>query len=88
MEETIKFKRCSKCKTLKEVSRFYKNRVFKDGYHNQCILCQMSNFARQRVECECGKYVLQFYMKDHLNTRLHFKTLNQLENGRNRNSVK
>jgi hypothetical protein len=45
----------------------------------------MSSFARQRVECECGKNVQQFYMKDHLKTRLHFKTLKQLENSKNKN---
>jgi hypothetical protein len=79
MEETNEFKRCSKCKTLKEVSSFYKNRVFFDGYNNQCKSCKVSNFEHQRVKCECGKNVLKFYMKDHLKTRLHFKTLKQLE---------
>lgn len=32
-------KMCTKCKTVKPVTEFYKNRNSKDGYHHSCKEC-------------------------------------------------
>ena len=39
MEYFMKTKRCSKCKKIKEISKFYRNRTIKDGHSSQCKNC-------------------------------------------------
>ena len=39
MSETIITKRCSKCKEIKPVTEFFKNRTTKDGFQYQCKTC-------------------------------------------------
>lgn len=39
MAETIISKRCSKCKEIKPITEFYKNRSTKDGCHSWCKSC-------------------------------------------------
>lgn len=47
-------KRCSKCKQLKDVSEFHRNKVMTDGYANQCITCFRETHKRYR-DSEKGK---------------------------------
>ncbi len=39
MNDTIITKRCSRCKQIKPISEFHKNRAQKDGYRNHCKNC-------------------------------------------------
>jgi hypothetical protein len=54
MSETIITKICTKCKTAKSTSDFFRNKNTKDGFHPNCkICCNFSN--RKYVQSEHGK---------------------------------
>ena len=38
-------KQCSKCKQLKTLDMFYRNKAHKDGLQNQCIACIRANYV-------------------------------------------
>lgn len=42
-------KRCSKCKTRKEFTEFYRNRVQPDGYQVWCKLCVVNHQNQKRA---------------------------------------
>jgi hypothetical protein len=85
MGENIEMKCFSKCKNLKPMSEFFKNRWFADGYANQCKVCKISNpeIFHPKVKCKCGKTVQKFYLKYHLQTKLHLKYIQEIESSNN-----
>lgn len=54
MAETIISKKCPKCKQIKPVSEFYKDKAKKDGHQGACKSCQLEYF-RQYRRTEKGK---------------------------------
>ncbi len=56
MEENNKTKCYSKCKNMKPINEFFKNRCFADGYANQCKVCKNFNpkIFLPKVKCDCG----------------------------------
>lgn len=61
IEETIMAakiisKRCPKCKKIKPISEFYKNRTTKDKYHTQCKECKLQWSRNDYKEHKNGKY--------------------------------
>jgi hypothetical protein len=53
MEENVKMKSCSKCKNMKPINEFFRNRCFADGYANQCKVCKNSNpkISHPKIKC-------------------------------------
>jgi hypothetical protein len=82
MEENIIMKCCSKCKNIKPINEFFKNRCLADGYANQCKVCKNSNpnIFHPIVKCECGKTIQKYYLKHHLQTNVHLKYVKEIEN--------
>lgn len=60
MSESIITKKCSHCKKIKPISEFYKNRVTKDGFSNQCKICCIKNQKLYRQSPK-GKAVQKRY---------------------------
>lgn len=58
MAEQIITKKCSKCKEIKPLSEFYKNRSKKDGYHFDCKICQ-----KHYRQTDKGKKVQKRYLQ-------------------------
>ncbi len=79
MENEIVGKQCSKCKIVKSITEFHKNKCFLDGLNNQCKPCRKSNpnYIKE-IPCECGKIILNSYLKKHLQTNYHIKRMNNL----------
>ena len=48
MAETIKAKKCSKCKSIKPVSEFRRNKSYKDGHHSYCKKCNLEYCKKYR----------------------------------------
>ncbi|WP_273845372.1 HNH endonuclease [Rubrobacter calidifluminis] len=42
--DSQKFKRCSRCRQIKPLSEFCKNRSRKDGYHHRCKACHKLDY--------------------------------------------
>ncbi len=85
MGENIIIKCCSKCKIMKSINEFFKNRCFADGYANQCKVCKNSNpnIFHPKIKCECGKTIQKFYLKYHLQTNVHSKYMKEIESLKN-----
>jgi len=78
MVNEILLKRCSKCKNVKSITEYHRNRCFADGLYNQCKDCRkLSNYTKE-VTCECGKIVLSNYLKNHLQTNFHIRTMQKI----------
>ncbi len=64
MEESIKLQCCSKCKNIKPINEFFKNRCSANGYANQCKVCKSSNpnifHPKVLIKCECGITIQSF----------------------------
>jgi len=54
MDTTIITKQCTKCKQIKSLSEFYKDRYHKDGYRCACKICENPVRARY-IHTEKGK---------------------------------
>jgi hypothetical protein len=89
MEENINMKCCSKCKNIKSINEFFKNRCFDDGYANQCKNCKNSkpNIFHSKLKCECGKTIQNFYLKYHLQTNVHLKYIKEIESLNNKDLI-
>jgi hypothetical protein len=89
MEENIIMKCCSKCKNIKPINEFFKNRCFADGYANQCKVCKNSNsnIFHPKVKCECGKTIQKFYLKNHLLTNVHLKYFKEIKSLNSQNLI-
>jgi len=84
MSETIQTKRCSKCKQIKPVSEFNKNRSGKDGLHNQCKVCLLENIKKYQ-KTEKGKATQQAAIKRYKQSKkgkARDKRYNQSEKGK------
>jgi hypothetical protein len=42
-------KKCSDCQTIKNLTSFYKNKRYKDGYRNQCIDCHSKRWKHYYI---------------------------------------
>lgn len=60
MSETIQTKQCSKCKKFKPFSEFSKNRSHKDGYSNNCKICEYNRDKKYKQTKE-GKAARKRY---------------------------
>ena len=58
MSETIITKACSKCKEIKSLDEFYKNRSRKSGYRTSCKQCDRSYWQSDK-----GKEVIRRYLQ-------------------------
>ena len=56
-------KKCSKCKIVKPIENFNKNRLMKDGLQNQCSLCQNSYWKSKK---QISKEEAEKYLQDKL----------------------
>lgn len=45
-------KQCSKCKSKKEITQFYKNKSHKDGYDNYCKICSKEYKSKSKASSE------------------------------------
>ena len=71
------YKRCSMCKTFKEIDTFSRNKSTKDGLHQACKEC-LSIFYKnkERIICnKCGKCVYKRIFKRHLESNYHKQTI-------------
>jgi hypothetical protein len=66
---------------MRPTNEFLKNRCCADSYANQCKVCKNSNpnIFHPKVKCECGKTIQKFYLKYHLQTKLHLKYIKKLK---------
>lgn len=60
MLETIIYKQCSKCKEVKPISEFYKDRAQKSGYRPSCKACK-----RKYQQSDAGKESIRRYYRKH-----------------------
>jgi len=58
VSETIQTKRCSKCKQIKPLSEFYKDRSKKDGHQSECRTCNLKQVKKYQ-QTKRGKVVKQ-----------------------------
>jgi len=88
MSETIQTKRCSKCKQIKELSDFYKDRSHKDGYCSECKICNLKKQEKYH-RTEKGKAASSRYQHSE-KYKIAEKRYQQSEKGRiaNRKRVK
>lgn len=62
MAEPIQTKRCSKCKQIKPLSEFSKNRTKLDGLNYQCKTCR-NRWKKQYRQTQKGKVTESAYLK-------------------------
>ena len=65
----MKTKKCSDCKKIKRVSKFYKNKQMISGYYSKCKLCIDSDIREYRKKHK-EKYKIYYreYQKKHKDT--------------------
>jgi hypothetical protein len=63
MSEIVAQKRCSKCKTVKPSSQFYKQKTKKSGLASHCIECQKKWISanREKINARQRKYSAIWY---------------------------
>ena len=70
------FKKCSRCKVIKNIYEFWTNKSKHDGLCTECKVCKYLYYKENkdrffpRITCSCGKTIYKFYLKDHLQ-RIH-----------------
>ncbi len=76
----MEIKKCSKCKIVKIIAEYFKNKSQKDGYSNQCKGCKNMNtdIYHPKTACECGKILQKYYLKYHLQRRSHISSIENL----------
>lgn len=50
-------KRCSKCRTVRPLQHFAKNKKYKDGWHGVCKICTNLNRVRRRYGLDAEQYM-------------------------------
>jgi len=55
-------KKCSKCKEIKSLDKFYKNRKHPDGLHYECKTCHRKYFIENKDKIK--EYKKQYYLKN------------------------
>ena len=80
MSETIITKPCSKCKQVKPLSGFYKNRAKKDNLQTECKICCNINIRKYQQTAK-GKEILRVGQKKYRQSRA-FKEYQQSDKGK------
>ncbi len=80
-----KMKECLKCKILKDINEFFKNKNNKDGYANLCKICQKEinklryDIKKNEIKLKTNKYyhANKSFLKEKIkNNNIKFKTQN------------
>jgi hypothetical protein len=70
-------KKCCRCKIVKDIKDFYKNKTRKDGFQPECSQCKYELYFLSKeklfpkVTCACGKTIYKYYLEKHLKTKYH-----------------
>ena len=64
---------CTKCKTQKPLTEFHRSSSQWDGLRYTCKSCDLQHQRETnlKIECECGKIVGSFYIKQHRKREIH-----------------
>ena len=77
-------KKCCRCKKVKGITNFYKNRARNDGFQPECSQCKYELYLSKKeklfpkVNCSCGKTIYKYYLVNHLKTKLHMSRLQEI----------
>ena len=65
MAESIQTKQCTKCKQIKLISEFYKDKTRKDGYCSRCKQCRTRSSQLYYIEhrAKCLQSIKCYYQK-------------------------
>jgi hypothetical protein len=77
METSVPTKKCVKCKEVRLLTDYCKNKNGVDGLFWVCNYCQKEYYLNyiKPVKCECGRLVNEKYLQKHLNSNIHKKYL-------------
>jgi hypothetical protein len=74
-------KKCCRCRIIKDITNFYKNRTTNDGFQAECSQCKNGLYLSNKVKlfpketCSCGKTIYKYYVGKHVKTRYHLKNI-------------
>lgn len=75
--EFLPTKKCVKCKEVRLLTDYCKNKYEVDGLFWVCNYCQKEYHMKYNkpVKCECGRMVSEKYLQKHLKSNIHEKYL-------------
>ncbi len=77
MESLVPSKICVKCKEVRLLTEYCKNKYGLDGLFWICNHCQKEYYMNYNkpVKCECGRNMNEKYLQKHLKSNIHKKYL-------------
>jgi hypothetical protein len=78
-------KKCCRCKKVKDITNFYKNRARNDGFQPECSQCKYELYLSKKEKlfpkqtCPCGKTIYKYYLGKHLKTKYHTQNIIKVE---------
>ena len=80
MSETIQTKRCTRCKEVKSLTEFYRDKIKLDGHSSQCKICNINRIKVSRqtergriMSCKVSLHYRQKHPERHKTSQKHYR---------------